>query len=168
MAEVDRNQPALIGGLIVGILSTLPIVKLGNVFFCMWALLGGAVAVRLYIQRSPERVTYAEAWRVTSLAGLLGAVIYVFIGMPIELAALPAGLRWLEGVAAGMQGAQQQQVKEVIEMLRGMTTGEIVLSYLLPVALLCAAVLFSFTMLGGVIGVALFEKRRETDPYENS
>lgn len=167
MAEVDRNQPALIGGLIVGILSTLPVVKLGNLFFCMWALLGGAVAVRMYIQRSPERVTLAEASRVAALAGLLGAVIYVFIGLPIELAALPAGLRWLENMAGTMQGAQQQQIKEAIELLRSKTTGEIVLSFLLPVALLGGAVLFSFTMLGGMLGVALFEKRRETSQLEN-
>ena len=161
MAEVDRNHPALVGGLIVGILSTLPLVKLGNLIFCMWALLGGAVAVRMFIQRSPQRVTYAAAGRVAAQAGLLGAVIYVFIGLPIELASLPAGMRWLEGAAATMQAAQQQQVKDVLELLRSMTTGEIVLSFLLPVALLGAAVLFSFTMFGGFLGVALFEKRRD-------
>ena len=168
MAEVDRNQPALIGGLIVGILSIVPLVKLGNLFFCMWALLGGAIAVRLYIQLSPHRVTYAEAAKVAALAGLLGAVINVFIGMPIELAALPAGMRWLDGMAAGMQGTQQQQVKEALELLRGMTTGELVLSFLLPVALLGATVLFGFTMLGGALGVALFEKRRASPTQEDS
>jgi hypothetical protein len=166
MAEVDRNRPALIGGLIVGILSTLPIIKLGNLLFCMWALLGGAIAVKLYIQRSPNRVSYADAAKVTAMAGLLGAVINVFIGMPIELAALPSGMQWLDTVAAGMQGVQQQQVRDALELLRSMTTGEIVLSFLLPVALLGAAVLFSFTMIGGMLGVVFFEKRKD-EPFEN-
>ena len=162
MAETDRNHPALIGGLIVGILSTLPIVKLGNLIFCMWALLGGAVAVRMYIKNSSKRVTHAEAARVAGQAGLLGAVINVFIGMPIELAMLPAGMHWLEGAAATMTTIQQQQVREAVELLRGMTTGEIVLGFLLPVALLGATILFGFTVLGGVLSVTLFEKRRDT------
>jgi uncharacterized protein YacL len=162
MVETDRNHPALIGGLIVGILSTLPFVKLGNLVFCMWAVLGGAVAVRLYIQRSEKRVTHAEGARVAAQAGLLGAVINIFIGMPIELAMLPAGLRGLEGYVASMPANQQQQVKDVLELLRGMTTGEIVLGFLLPVALLGATILFAFTVLGGVLGVTLFEKRRDT------
>ena len=164
MAETDRNHPALIGGLIVGILSTLPVVNIGNVIFCMWALLGGAVAVRIYIKSSPKQVTHVEAARVAGLAGLLGAVIRVFIGMPIDLATLPAGMRWLEGLAAdpNMKADQQQKIKEALELLRGMTTGEQVLNFLLPAALLGATVLFGFTILGGVLGVALFEKRRDT------
>ena len=166
MAETDRNHPALIGGLIVGILSTLPLVKLGNLFFCMWALLGGAVAARMYIQSSPKRVTHAEAARVAGQAGLLGAVINVFIGMPIELAMLPAGMKWLEGAMATMTPVQQQQIKEALELLRGMTTGEIVLGFLLPVALLGATILFGFTILGGVLGVTLFEKRRDLPEEE--
>ena len=169
MAETDRNHPALIGGLIVGILSTLPVVNVGNVIFCMWAVLGGAVAVRIYIQSSLKRVTHAEAARVAGLAGLLGAVIRVFIGMPIDLATLPAGMRWLEGLAAdpNMKAVQQQQIKEALELLRGMTTGEQVLTFLLPAALLGATVLFGFTILGGVLGVALFEKRRDTFSEES-
>jgi hypothetical protein len=163
MAETDRNHPALIGGLIVGILSTLPVVNVGNLIFCMWALLGGAVAVRLYIQKSPKRVTHAEATRVAGLAGVIGAVIRVFIGMPIDLATLPAGMRWLEGLAAdpNMKPVQQQQIKEALATLQGMTTGEIVLNFLLPAALIGATVLFGFTLLGGALGVTLFEKRRD-------
>lgn len=162
MAETDHYHPALVGGLIVGILSTLPFVKLGNLFFGMWAVLGGVVAVRLYIQRSEKRVTHAEGARVAAQAGLLGAVFIVFIGMPIELAMLPAGLRGLESYIANMPVGQQQPIKDVLELLRGMTTGEIVLSFLLPIALLGATILFGFTVLGGVLGVTLFEKRRDT------
>ena len=162
MAETDRNYPALIGGLIVGILSILPVVNAGNIICCMWAVLGGAIAVRLYIKSSSKRVTRAEGARVAGQAGLLGAVIRVFLGMPIDLSTLPAGMRWLEGMAADMKPVQQQQIREAIELLRGMTTGQIVLEYLLPSALLGATILFGFTVLGGVLGVTLFEKRRDT------
>jgi hypothetical protein len=162
MAETDRNHPALIGGLIVGILSILPVVNAGNLIFCMWAVLGGAVAARMYIKRSSKRVTHAEGARVAGQAGLLGAVIRVFLGMPIELAMLPAGMRWLEGLAADMKPIQQQQIREAVEMIRGMTTGQTILEFLLPSALAGATVLFGFTVLGGVLGVTLFEKRRDT------
>ena len=59
MPEPDRNQPALIGGLIAGLLSVLPVVQAANMCCCLWAWVGGATTAKLYIDRSPP-VSYTH------------------------------------------------------------------------------------------------------------
>jgi hypothetical protein len=160
MPEVDRNQPALIGGLIVGVLSVLPIVQAGNICCCLWALVGGATAVKLYIDRSPEQVIWAEAAKVAALAGLLGAIIRIFLGTPVDLATWPAQIMAMEKFAQGMADPQRQQLLDLLSQLRQMPAGQIVLRALLPASLLWAVILFVFTEVGGLLAVVLFEKRK--------
>ena len=44
LPELDFVQPAAMGGMFLGMLSSLPIIAAGNIFCCMWVLLGGAIA----------------------------------------------------------------------------------------------------------------------------
>ena len=37
-------QPALYGGLVMGVLSALPLISAGNFCCCMWVISGGLVA----------------------------------------------------------------------------------------------------------------------------
>jgi hypothetical protein len=164
MPEVDRNQPALIGGLIVGVLSMLPIVQAGNACCCLWALAGGATAVKLYIDRSPEQVLWAEAAKVAALSGLLGAIIRIFLGTPIDLATWPAQIMAMERFAQGMADPQRQQLLDLLSQLRQMPSGQIVLRALLPASLFWAVILFVFTEVGGLLAVVLFEKRKGQTP----
>lgn len=159
MPEPDRSQPALIGGLIVGILSVLPLVQAANICCCLWGWVGGAITVKLYIDRSAQRVGWADAARVASIAGLLGAVIRIFIGTPIELATFPASLRAMEELAKGMADPQKQRLLEMVSKLQDLSTAQALLQFLLPASVLGAMVLFAFTVLGGLLGVALYEKR---------
>jgi hypothetical protein len=164
MPEVDRNQPALIGGLIVGVLSILPVLQAANICCCLWALGGGAVAVKLYINRSPAPVTWVEAAKVAALAGVLGAIIRIFLGTPLDLATFPAQIVAMEKFAEGMADPMRQQWLEVLGQLRQLPSGQLVVRFLLPVSLFWAVILFVFTELGGLLGVLLFEKRRGARP----
>lgn len=164
MPEVDRNQPALIGGLIVGVLSVLPVVQAANVCCCLWALVGGATAIKLYIDRSPAQVTWAEAAQVAAIAGLLGAIIRIFLGTPIELATWPAQIMAMEKFAEGLADPQRQKLLELMSQLRQLPIGQLVLRFLLPASLFWAVILFVFTELGGLLGVVLFEKRQGPTP----
>ena len=49
----NKMKPALLGGLIVGLLSAIPIV---NYCCCIWGIGGGALAAYLYIKDSPVPV----------------------------------------------------------------------------------------------------------------
>lgn len=164
MPEVDRNQPALIGGLIVGVLSILPIAQAANICCCLWALVGGATAVKLYINRSPTPVTWAEAAKVAALAGVLGAIIRIFLGTPLDLATFPAQIVAMERFAQGMADPLRQQWLEILNELRQLPAGQLVVRFLLPISLFWALILLVFTALGGLLGVVLFEKRRGAIP----
>ena len=164
MPEVDRNKPALIGGLIVGVLSVLPIVQAGNICCCLWALVGGATAVKLYVDRSPTQVTWAEAAKVAAIAGVLGAIIRIFLGTPMDLATFPAQIVAMEKFAEGMADPVRQQWTEILSQLRQLPSGQLVLRFLLPISLFWAVILFVFTELGGLLGIVLFEKRKGPTP----
>ena len=51
----DRIQPALWGGLFIGVLSALPLVNAGNCCCCLWVVCGGVLAAYLRQQNSPPR-----------------------------------------------------------------------------------------------------------------
>ena len=58
--DSGRLQPALYGGLFIGVLSALPLVNAGNCCCCLWVLMGGALAVYLRQQNSPYSVPASE------------------------------------------------------------------------------------------------------------
>src|ERR1044071_10362169 len=82
----NKLKAALLGGLIVGVLSVIvsqiPIVSL---CCCLWGIGGGAVAGLIYIKGSPTRVSVGDGAMVGALAGVVGAVIYLIICLPITL-----------------------------------------------------------------------------------
>src|SRR5919205_431635 len=77
---MNKLKPALLGGLIVGLLSAIPFV---NYCCCIWGIGGGLVAGLLYIKGSPVPVPTGDGAIVGALAGVVGAVIYLIIGLPI-------------------------------------------------------------------------------------
>src|SRR5215204_5655819 len=77
---MDKMKPALIGGVVVGLLSAIPFL---NYCCCIWAIGGGALACFLYIKSSPVPVRPGDGAMIGAMAGLVGAVIYLVIGLPI-------------------------------------------------------------------------------------
>ena len=51
--QASKLQPALLGGVFIGVLSALPIVSAGNLCCCLWVLSGGALAAYLLQQNQP-------------------------------------------------------------------------------------------------------------------
>jgi hypothetical protein len=78
---MNKFKPALLGGLIVGLLSAIPIL---NYCCCVWAIGGGGLASYLYIKSSPTRVNTGDGAMLGGLAGLIGAVLYLIVGVPIS------------------------------------------------------------------------------------
>jgi hypothetical protein len=79
---MSRFQPALLGGLFIGVLSSLPFVNLVNVCCCLWVVVGGLLTV--YLQRQaplePGRNDATEAVLGGLMAGLVGGVISAVVG----------------------------------------------------------------------------------------
>jgi hypothetical protein len=135
---INKLKPALVGGLIAGILSVIPFV---STCCCIWAALGGLLASFMYIKSSPSQVTTGEGAIEGLLTGVVGSLIYVVIQIPV---ALFFGL-------ASMEEALRRSGVEI--PLSGIAL--MFISVFLVIVLILI-----FSTIGGLVGVPIFEKRK--------
>jgi uncharacterized membrane protein len=149
---MSRHQPALLGGLFIGVLSSLPVISSANVCCCLWVVAGGVLVVYLQQQNRPEPVETADAVLGGLIAGLIGAVItcivqYVLISVTGEL--------WQNTIR--QQVEQNPEIpSEVRDMINNVLTGRSIWILMLAFALPMNAV---FAMLGSLLGLAIFRKK---------
>lgn len=145
----NKLKPALIGGVVLGLLSVIPFV---NFCCCLWAILGGMLASYLYIKNSPTPVTAGDGALVGVFTGLIGGAIVVIIGIPISLVAGTAVnellLRLVENANPGQVEAMRAQ------MAAQSIAGAIGRGFVV------AILMFIFAIIGGLLGVPIFEKRK--------
>jgi hypothetical protein len=154
--DSGRLQPALVGGLFIGVLSALPLVNAGNCCCCLWVIAGGVLAAYLRQQNSPYAVTSAEGAFVGFLAGLVGGVLGALLSIPVEMAMGPFQHRILDWVTT-MNPDFPSELREMSE--RGI--GPAAIAFKLVVGVVTGAV---FGMIGGLLGVALFTKNKPAPP----
>ena len=102
-------QPALIGGLVLGILSALPIVYFGNLCCCLWILSGGAVAAYVLQSNTSEPIAPADGALAGLLAGLAGAVIHFLVSIPIDILVGPWERQFGQRLLEMTNNAQMQE-----------------------------------------------------------
>ena len=151
--DSSRLQPALLGGLFIGVMSALPIVNAGNCCCCLWVLAGGALAVYLRQQNSPVPLTAAEGALVGLLAGAFGGVIGVVLMIPIQMLIGPMQAEWMSRIMAG----NEDMPPELREMMdRAMAGG----AFRAAGAIINIVMSTIFGMLGGLLGVAIFKRNQ--------
>jgi hypothetical protein len=155
-----RLQPALYGGLLIGVLSALPIVSIGNCCCCLWVVLGGMLAVYLRQQNSPFAVTSAEGALVGLLAGLFGGVLGVLLSIPIDMAMGPFTRQMLDWIMSQNPDIPSDY-REMFERAGGGGVGPAGIAIKLMISTITGAI---FGMLGGLLGVALFKKNAPPPP----
>ena len=139
----NKLKPALLGGLIVGVLSgVLSFIPFVNYCCCLWSIGGGALAAFLYIKSSPTPVGMGDGAMVGGLAGVVGAILYVIINLPITL------------LIFGVAGMSSQLRQAGVDIPFSPFVLVIVSSFV------TAIILALLATLGGVIGTAIFEKRK--------
>ena len=94
----SRLQPAVIGGVVIGVLSALPLISAGNCCCCMWIIGGGAVAAYLLQQHQATPITVGDGAVVGAMAGLIGAVVHLVVSIPVQLVAGPIQMRMLQSI----------------------------------------------------------------------
>src|SRR2546428_801855 len=82
----SKLKPAIMGGLVVGFLSAIPFINWLNICCCLWAIIGGALASMVYIRNSPTAARAGDGAVLGVLAGLIGAAIFIILGIPISIA----------------------------------------------------------------------------------
>ncbi|OFW11294.1 MAG: hypothetical protein A3H96_16470 [Acidobacteria bacterium RIFCSPLOWO2_02_FULL_67_36] len=151
--DKSRLQPALYGGLVIGVLSALPIVNAGNCCCCLWVIAGGALATYLLQQNTPYQVTAADGALVGLLAGLIGGVVAGILSIPLH--AVTAGFmrQIMERIIANNPDFPPE-ARDALERF-GMASGAgLVISALFNIVISTV-----FGLLGGLLGVAIFKKK---------
>lgn len=161
----SKIQPALIGGLIIGVLWSVPFLNLINFCCCIGVMVGGAVAAWMLIKRSPVLPVSSGDGALTGLlAGLVGAGVYLVLGIPISLVFNQAGLSVLKSVFESFNDPQiREAMDQAIRSSQNQGMGERLLGALLT-WFVVSIVSVGFSTIGGLIGVGLFEKRKRQYP----
>jgi hypothetical protein len=160
MPPAPKLQPAIFGGLFIGVLSALPVINLGNCLCCMWVIGGGGLAVYLMQQNYPYAVQAADGALVGLIAGFIGGALAGLLVIPLALAFGPMEQRIIQRALE----QNQDMPPEVRSMVENMTTGRM-LGLMAVLGVIVRAVCFGvIAMLGGLLGVALFKKKDAPPP----
>ncbi len=153
-------QPVLLGGLFMGVLSALPIISFGNCC-CLWVTGGGVVTAYLIQHGREDSVQLGEGAFGGFLSGIVGAVVYALVALPVQfvMAPLQRGMlnRFLESAA--------EFPPELRQFFEGVDGGFgsilIGLMVMFPIMLVLGAV---FSTLGGLIGTLIFRSAPPAAP----
>lgn len=155
--DSGRLQPALFGGLFIGVLSALPIVNLGNCCCCLWVIAGGVLAVYLRQQNSPYQVPASEGALVGLLAGLIGGIVAAILSIPMAAMTSSFQAQLLDRVLS----SNPEMPQEARDALQRMAAGSALRAANAVMGIVVDTI---FGMLGGLLGVALFKKNAPPPP----
>ncbi len=148
---MSKLKPAFIGGGALGLflvftvlLTAIPFLRVGGCCNCLWPILAGALATMLYVKGSPVPVTVLDGAIVGALAGAIGGLIYLVVGLPLSY--------FINGVEALDMQVRQFNPDFPLSGIVLLVIGGIV-GFIIFVVL---------ATIGGLIGVPIFEKRKAT------
>jgi hypothetical protein len=142
-------QAALFGGLFIGILSALPIVKYANCC-CIWIIGGGIVAAYLNQQNDPRPITPGRGALSGLLAGVVGALVWLIAALSLRAVFAPLQERMASAVLRNAPD-MPPEVRTIFENAGSSSIAEYVLLFVL---LLFAGSVVS--TIGGLLGAAFF------------
>ncbi len=154
----NKLKPAVIGGVVLGLLSAIPFVNWVNICCCAWAILGGLLASYLYVKNSATPANAGDGAIIGAMAGGIGAVIFLVVGIPLSILSGAAMREMLISFMAKVNPEQADMVRRQMAMQGESVSGIIVQS------LFGALLLVVFAVIGGLIGIPLFEKRKGAGP----
>jgi hypothetical protein len=160
----SKLNPALAGGAFIGLLSSLPLLNMGNCCCCMWVLAGGVLAAYLYERKLPPEMEFSggDGAIVGLIAGVFGALFgsllnYIMIGV---LDMNPAR-DFLEMLTE----AGDNVPEEVSDYLSEFEDPSNMSSAFAVIGLIFSLIVNSiFATVGGIIGASILKKKRRPSP----
>jgi hypothetical protein len=150
-----KTQPALLGGVAIGVLSALPVINIANCC-CAWILFGGALAAYLMQQNHPEPVQAGDGAIVGLLAGVTGAFVWLIVSVPINIAMAPLQSEMTQR----MLRDASDMAPEFRSLMEGLSGGPAIGIGLLFGFFVMLVVSTMFGMFGGILGALLFKKKQ--------
>ncbi|MGH9339331.1 MAG: hypothetical protein ACRD1R_07045 [Acidobacteriota bacterium] len=156
--------PALIGGVLLGVGSALPIVYYLNCACCGVVIGGGLLASYLYLKDRPAHLPsadYGEGALLGFLTGVIGSLTWTFVATVLQYIQVQLGItmqQWSEVEEALSDPEIPPIVREVLERMMGGDG----FNFLFVITMLFSTFIISiiFATLGSILGVALFQRRR--------
>ena len=149
---MGKYQPAILGGLFIGVISGLPVVNFVNLCCCAGVIAGGVLVTYLLQQNSPVPVATSEAAIQGLIAGLIGGVIMSLISAVLTNITGPVGLEQLREELSSNADIPPELRDN---MLRFMTSTNLALMTVLITMPMYAV----FSMAGSLLGLAFFRKK---------
>jgi pheromone shutdown protein TraB len=152
-------QPALLGGVVIGVLSALPVINIANCC-CAWILFGGALSAYLMQQNRPTPISAGDGALVGLMAGAIGAFVWLAVSIPLNAALSPFQTRILERALDNARD-MPAEAREWMESLRGGSAVGLGTVIGFIIMLFIGSV---FGMLGGLFGALMFRKAAPPPP----
>jgi hypothetical protein len=150
----------MLGGLVMGVLSALPIVYAANACCCLWVVCGGLTAAYLFQQNQPLPISAGDGALVGLLAGLAGAGVHLVLSIPIDIVMAPIE-RSMALRFADMAGNMPSNLRDMLDQVSQRTAHAGIGLILLRRAIVFMFMLVIgsiFSTVGGVIGAVVFRK----------
>lgn len=163
----DKTIPALYGGTIMGIISSIPVLNLLNCLCCAPILLGGLLAVYFYKKNFTSEtppLTSNDCITVGALSGVFGAIIATVLSLiTVQLfgnITMEMLLEWLRNAEIDLPEEFWESMEQGMSDVKNL--GQITLG------LIVSLIIYSiFGLLGGLIGYSIFKPKQQvmTPPY---
>jgi hypothetical protein len=155
----SKLVPALIGGCVMGVLSSIPYINMGNCLCCMWILLGGGVGAFFYWRQLPPGTEFSagDGAIVGLLSGIFGALLSTFL---VSFFMATVGSGSLQDFFTGILESQSDLSPEAEDLLDELSDQEFLSPIFILIYLFFALIIDAvFGTLGGILGAAIFRKR---------
>ena len=151
--SAPKMLPALLGGLFIGVLSSLPYIKGGNICCCLWVVSGGALAAWLMQQNTPRPITVGEGALVGLLSGLAGTLVWVVLAILGMLLFSTTPFDMADFQRAMSEGRDvPPEAREALENLSPAVM-------LVVGGVIWAVVSMVFATVGGLLGALMFRRK---------
>lgn len=158
MTQKSYLKPALLGGVVAGVLSWIPGVNLLNCLCCMWIIVGGVLAAYFLGEQTQRQFTTGDG----AIVGLLSGVFAGLVGGLINMVTFP--FLGMKGMAEAFErlrqvGQMPPEAQAIIEKL--LAGGGAIFVTLLVFMLLGIIIDALFGTIGGLIGSMMFAQKQE-------
>jgi hypothetical protein len=151
----SKLQPVLLGGLLIGVLSALPIVSAANACCCLWVVAGGILTAYLLQEQSKVPITAGPAAVAGLQAGMVGAIVAAILGAFV--------LMFMGGGVQQFDQLPRDMPPEFARLLDRLRELPVSVWYVGP--FLVYIVIFPiFSVLGALLGVAIFKRQPPPPP----
>lgn len=146
-------QPALLGGLFIGVLGALPIVNVCDCC-CLWMIGGGLVAAYLDQQQDVRPTTVQRGALAGLLAGVAGAFVWLVVASIVSVVLAPVQEQMITAVTRNARD-MPPEIREWLDQMAGTEPSAAGTFVWFGVRLVLGSV---FASIGGAIGASYFRK----------